>query len=201
LDGAALDELTAAMRARYPRASVTAISARRGEGLDRWIEMLTIQPPVSASMDLDYDTYADGEAALGWVNIAAEIAGQAIDGNDFLLRAVEEIHECLRRDGQEAIEIAHLKATLTPNQGNDIAVANLVRHDVAAELSHRLAESLAGGRLNVNLRAEGDPQVLVDSALGVLRQVADESKLSLTIQHCESFRPARPTPTYRLAGG
>ena len=69
------------------------------------------------------------------------------------------------------IEIAHLKMTLTPDEGTDLAVLNLVRTEVEPELVWRLQEPLTSGELIVNLRAEGDPEVLrevVGSALDAI---------------------------------
>ena len=61
--------------------------------------------------------------------------------------------------------IAHLKMTLTPDTGNDLAVANLVRSEGTVELSHELAEVLDHGHLILNLRAEADPRHLREAVL------------------------------------
>jgi len=43
------------------------------------------------------------------------------------------------------IELAHLKMTLSPDTGNDLAVGNLVRNQSNVELSHELAEPVEEG--------------------------------------------------------
>lgn len=203
LDARALQELESALHERYPGAAVAAISARTGEGLDAWIERISNPKPArTTAMEVDYDTYADGEALLGWVNISAALAGDAFDGNRFLAELVRGIQQSLQGGReQEAIGIAHLKATLAPGRGHDIAVANLVCEDAMPELAHRLVGPLERGELIVNLRAEGDPQLLSETALRVLRHAAEQFRLALTVHHREAFRPARPTPTHRLAEG
>ena len=97
------------------------------------------------------------------------------------------------------IEIAHLKMTLAPDTGNDLAVLNLVRTDGRSESLHRLAEELTDGELIVNLRAEGDPEQLNATALAGLEQAARETGITVTIEHSEHFRPGRPEPTHRMA--
>jgi hypothetical protein len=144
---------------------------------------------------VDYEVYAGGEALLGWLNAAARLeAAGAFDGNALLQRLAEDIQARLAKS---AAEIAHLKMTLSPEEGNDLAVLNLVRGDGTAESIHRLQDDLDAGELLVNLRAEADPDVLretVLAALGALSPAVD-----VKIDHTESFRPGKPQPTYRMA--
>jgi len=83
---------------------------------------------------------------------------------------------------------------LTIDRG-DIAVANLVRSDGTAELSHSLREPLSSGELLVNLRAEADPELLRGSVLQALADCGCPTE----IRHVEHFRPGKPQPTYRMA--
>jgi len=130
------------------------------------------------------------------LNVSAEVAGPEFDGNDFLRQLAGQ----LRRRLQEAgTEIAHLKMTLTPETGTDLAVANLVRSEGTVELSHELAEDLEQGHLILNLRAEGNPQQLREAVLEEMKVQGSRRGLSVTVEHAEAFRPGRPMPTYRLA--
>jgi hypothetical protein len=148
-------------------------------------------------MDVDYDVYAEGEALLGWLNATCTVSSsRPFDGNRLLLLLAEQIQRELAGAG---IEIAHLKMTLSPDSGNDLAVLNLVRTDGRPESHHRLAEPLSAGELIVNLRAEGDPEQLKTVALLALENVARGMDISMAIEHSESFRPGRPEPTHRMA--
>jgi Ni2+-binding GTPase involved in maturation of urease and hydrogenase len=196
LDAAQLDQLRAALAAKYPKAQIAAISARTGEGADAWLQqMLSTGMDLREAPEVDYEVYADGEALLGWLNAAASLEAAApFDGNAMLERLAEDIQARLAKSGAE---IAHLKMTLSPTEGNDLAVLNLVRGDGKAESIHRLQDDLDAGELLVNLRAETDPEVLreaVLAALGALGPAVD-----VKIDHTESFRPGKPQPTYRMA--
>ena len=98
-------------------------------------------------------------------------------------------------------KIAHLKMTLTPDEGvGDIGVLNLVRNDMKTELAHSLKDPLDSGELIINLRAEGDPVKLNAAALAALEAwTTAESGRRTVIRHSEYFRPAKPTPTHRMA--
>ena len=195
-----LESLKSALTARYPQAHLQVVSARTGQGMEEWIERVVDQSPKTAgAMDVDYVEYADGEALLGWLNATIDLESEApFDGNALLLTLAGQIQSRLR---DQSAEVAHLKMTLTPGQGgNDLAVANLVTGDGAAELSHRLQEELESGQLILNLRAEADPDLLRQTVLAVIRDVSTSTGVDATVAHLEHFRPGKPRPTHRLAG-
>jgi hypothetical protein len=197
LDDSALDALEAAIKQKYGHSRMLRVSARRGDGISQWLETITGEQPFTGRpMEVDYDTYAEGEALLGWVNLTAALEGAPFDGNAFLAGLMQSVAAQLKRDG---IEVAHLKMTLAPSQGNDLAVANLVRDDAAPELVHRLAEPLERGELIVNLRAEGDPAALEQIVRRQLQAMLDPLDVRASVEHSEAFRPGRPTPTHRMA--
>ncbi len=194
--GAELDALQSALEQKYPGKEVVRITARTGDGIDAWLTTLLTRTGASTeSMSIDYDEYADGEALLGWLNLSASVSGDEFDGNQLLVKYASKIRQQLEDKG---IEIAHLKMTLMPDSGNDLAAGNLVRSQGALELSHELVEPLELGELIVNLRAEGDPEVLQQVVEQMLIQLGLEHVLEITTDHIEAFRPGRPVPTHRF---
>lgn len=200
LDEARLGRLREALAREFPRAKVHTISALQAQGLEPWFgEMLGGDLASFPAPELDYTTYAEGEALLGWCNATVQLEGaEPFDGNQVLRELTGEVQRLL---GVQGIEIAHLKMTLTPEEdGGDIGVINLVRGDAEAFMAHTLGSELAGGELILNLRAEGDPELLYESLTGALRLIASERhKLGVTFEHAERFRPPKPVPTYRMA--
>ena len=192
------DNLRAALGERYPAAAVVVVSARTGSNLDEWFDRILDSSCASRpSMDVDYDIYAEGEALLGWLNATVGVSAMSpFDGNCLLEDLAARIHAAVLLDG---FEIAHLKMTLTPAEGADIASLNLVRTGGRPELSHRLSDDTAEGELIVNLRAEGDPARLRAIVEAAVRDAAGERSATAEMLHCEHFRPARPEPTHRLA--
>ncbi len=190
--------LKGALAERFPGTRVFEISARQGDGLDGWFDWLaTAELGTTMAPDLDYEIYADGEAMLGWLNCTVRwIAPRVFDGNRALKDLAARIHDWL---SSQEIEIAHLKMTLTPDEDlGDIGVINLVRSDGKAELSHSLREPLESGELIINLRAEADPEAL---KIAVLQSLGAHGEVDVVarVEHLEHFRPAKPSPTHRLA--
>jgi hypothetical protein len=100
----------------------------------------------------------------------------------------------------QGAEIAHLKMTLSPDDGsNEIATANVVAGNRTPELAQSLSDDIERAQLIINLRAEGSPELLqaaVDSALAELERC--NHGLTFAVDHRECFRPGRPVPTHRF---
>jgi G3E family GTPase len=191
------DALEKALEARFPQAEIVTVSARTGANLDDWFARLSGALDARVAMDVDYDTYAEGEALLGWLNATCRVSSATpFDGNRLLQRLADSVRARLDAAG---IEIAHFKMTLAPDAGTDLAVLNLVRTDTQPELPHRLAEDLDEGELILNLRAEGDPDELKSVALAGLEEAARALGVTTSVDHIEHFRPGRPQPTHRMA--
>jgi G3E family GTPase len=205
LEADELETLLQEINSRYPKARVLAMSARSGEGVEAWLD--TIQNltqeiasnRVRGAMEVDYDLYADGEALLGWLNITMSVHGEEFDGNEFLMSLLRDLQSRAAAINEEGVRIAHLKATLTPSQGNDVGVVNLVRDDYSVEQSHRLVSPLEDGTLVLNFRAEAAPEVLLNLAENSLRELVSQLRLTGELIVREAFRPSPPKPTHRLA--
>jgi hypothetical protein len=155
LSGDRCDALVAALGERFPAATVVPVSARTGDGLDAWFARLSGAVAPRPATEVDYDSYAEGEAMLGWLNATVRIVSvSAFDGNRLLDELAIGVRDRLSAAG---IEIAHFKMTLTPDGRRGIAVVNLVATDARLDAALQLTGPVAGGRLTINLRAEADP--------------------------------------------
>ncbi len=191
--------LRQALVENFPQAEILEVSSRNGKGLDFWFDRITTAYQESKrTMEVDYETYAEGEALLGWLNATVQLSSQEMfDGNEFLNQWAKRIQERLN---QEGAEIAHLKMTLNPDDGlGEVAVINLVRNDYVPELSQNLSEPLRSGQLILNIRAETSPEILHDTVKEILEKSSRmDSKLKMDLEHLEYFRPGKPMPTHRM---
>jgi hypothetical protein len=197
LDDAQSAVLDAALAAAFPRAKRFAISARNGTGMEAWFaHMVAARQGGGIAMGVDYDTYAEGEALLGWFNATVAIeAPREVNGNALVMSLMEKVHR-----GLNGAEVAHLKMTLSPEDGSgEIATANLVAGDRVAELAQSLSDDITEGQLVINLRAEADPVTLQRSVEQALKDAASAFPgVMLRLEHREAFRPGRPVPTHRI---
>jgi G3E family GTPase len=198
LEPARLDALRSKLASEFPHAEILAVSVRENRGVEEWFARLTAgEQQARATMDVDYELYAEGEALLGWLNATVQLVSDAGFDADAVLQT-------LARDIQHALagaEIAHLKMTLSPDTGlGDIAVINLVRSDFVPELSLRLEAPVTAGQLIINCRAEATPEALRDAVRNAVAALPEKLiGLTARLDHLEYFRPGKPQPTHRDA--
>jgi hypothetical protein len=201
VEAARIAALRSALEREFPHAPIFEVSARTGLGLGEWFDAILPaveghDPGVEADLEIDYAIYGEGEALLGWLNASVRLDGGPFDGNTWLHDLATRLQARL---DEHDIEIAHLKVTLAPRDKGGLAVLNQVRNEHRAELSHELIGPLSGADLLVNLRAEGDPDLLLDATRGALDDAASAAGIQHQLQHMNHFRPGQPRPTYRLS--
>ena len=182
------------LRQTFPEARVLEVSCHTGEGLPAWFAALLTQslgrrPP----MAVDYQTYGQGEALLGWLNATVRLSAAGRFGGNQL---VATLAETLRRQlAGKKVEIAHLKMTLRPDEGPDVAAVNVTRSESAGQMTHKLQGPLTAGELFINLRAEAAPEMLREEVLAALAGL----EVTAQVVSLTAFRPGRPEPTHRMA--
>jgi G3E family GTPase len=199
LTDAQREELIRALRREFPHVEVVSVSAREGTGLEQWFARIGDGTQQSRrTMEVDYDTYADGEALLGWLNATVDLsAGDGVDADALLKDLAQEVHDRLRTRGAE---VAHFKMTLSSDDAlsGEVAIINLVRNDYVPELCQMLDDEVSRAQIIVNLRAEAAPEELAEALRQALEAVQGrQTSVTLKLEHLENFRPGRPTPTHR----
>ncbi len=193
-----IEELTAALSREFPQAEIVAVSSREGTNLEAWFDLIEHGEQCTRdTMVVDYETYADGEALLGWLNATLDVGGDdEFDAHQLLEKLALALQ---RRLGDDKAEIAHLKMTFSPDDAlsGEVAVINLVRSDYQPELSVQLDEPVQSGQIILNLRAEADPELLAKAVREGVVEVATKTGLAMTLDHLEHFRPGKPEPTHR----
>jgi len=197
LETDALAALRDKLAKEFPDAKVLQVSARNNEGLEDWFSRITDAEQIArAVMEVDYEIYAEGEALLGWLNATVQLyATDGFEAKKILQQLASDIQTQLN---EQSTEIAHLKMTLSPDVslGGNVAMINLVRNDFVPELSADLDGPIESGQLIINLRAEGDPELLRQT----VEKAVTNAPASLTakLDHLEHFRPGKPEPTHRV---
>ncbi len=190
-----VEELVELVSRRCPGVPVIRMSARTGEGVDQLVALLDQDGDFGRRvLDIDYDTYAEGEAELGWLNSSLHVAAdESFDLDELLLDVVTRLGEIL---GERDAETAHLK--VIGLWEGFFGVANLVSSENAPELSLSSNCQVKTIDLIVNARVACDPEWLkevvheeVNAAVGTRGAVAE-------FRQTQSFRPGRPVPTHRF---
>ena len=193
LSPADLAEVKASLAERFPDTPLLTMSALTGHGVDSWLERLGHGGAAGQKvMDVDYDAYAAGEAALGWMNASATLRARAnLDWTALAAELIEAIRARLR---SQSAEIAHLKIYLTA--GEDHLVGNATSNDGPLSVRGTIDPARHDVSLLVNARVHVGAELLRTIAEQSLREVAGD-RLEMAITSMSSFFPGRPQPTYR----
>jgi Ni2+-binding GTPase involved in maturation of urease and hydrogenase len=191
-----LEELAGLVAARFPGTPVLRVSAKIGQGFDAVFTLLDQEGDFGRKiLTIDYDTYAAGEAELGWLNSSVRVAAPrpfALD--DFLMEIIAGLRAAVSRQGAE---VAHLKVIGLGD--GPFGVANLVSSRTPPELSLPSHSQVTEADVIVNARVAIDPGVLEEEVRQVVSAACRSRSAQAEFRKAQSLRPGRPTPTHRYA--
>jgi hypothetical protein len=165
----------------------------RGVDVDAWLDALFREGVVAGGkvIAVDYERYAQAEAALGWLNARATVRPPvALSPAMILGPLVDGIAGALSAAG---IGIVHLKAIAQSESGYVKAALTGNGREPAAE-GMLDASPAAEHQVMVNLRALADPERL--------REIVEQAFAGI-LAHAvtlQAFRPAAPVPYQRISG-
>jgi G3E family GTPase len=193
LSPAALAEVQSLIHREFPGIPARTMSSANGGGVDEWLDAILAGGNAGERIaEVNYDTYADGEAALGWLNAAVTLAAPGpinwkVFGADLMARMQTRLTAAAAR-------IAHLKILLASEGGK-------LKMSLTCNAGEPSVEGAAptGDRANlvVNARVQIDPQDLKAIVERCVQEAAGRA-ISADIVEITSFRPSRPNPVHRF---
>ena len=175
---------------------VQLMSAVTREGVAAWVDsLLNNRAAGEHILDIDYNLYAQAEAALGWLNATVEVTAP----HDFSPRdlAGSLIRRLQRSVVAAGMDIAHLK----------ILVATDTETDHIALTTNRGRPRWSGGEsfpnvremsLMINARIHATPEALTQVTEDSLAASEADFGVKTKVEHLESFSPLPPKPRYRM---
>ncbi len=197
LSSEALQEITDLLKQHYPDTELRQISALTGDGVDAWLSsVLEDEKSGCKVVDVDYDTYAAGEAVLGWLNAAVRLSGP---DNSRWQAFFADLANGLKDAFQNAsAAVGHVKMLLTSGSGQ--CVASLTRTDGDVMLNCDMSAADAQSDCIINARVEMSPERLERMVREQLQKSCDKHRIDAAITNLKSLSPGRPNPTYRYDG-
>ena len=183
------------MQNQFPNTPLLCMSALRGQGIAAWLELVEQRTPAGQKIaDVDYDTYAEGEAVLGWLNATASLSPkEPIDWGAWGLRLLEGLQQHF---SSRSAEIAHIK-TLMVSATNQSLSANLTSSEGKATLRGQL-DADSPTTLVFNARVQVSPAELQAAIEEHIKVLCGET-IQLQFTAMESLSPGRPQPVHRYA--
>jgi G3E family GTPase len=172
------------------------LSAQTGEGVAAWLDaVMSAVSTQKSAFDIDYRTYAAGEAALGWLNasgvVTADRPFSAANWLSYLLRMLDDA-----LDRQHAT-IAHVKAQATTSMMTYKASITQGRGILSWDL-HPPDEPATSLQFTLNARVQTTPADLELAVRNVFAELSAPPAFHYSFTQFDCFSPAAPQPTYRL---
>lgn len=179
-----------------PERAVIGISTVTGIGIDFWLQtMLGQEVQEHSDLALDYEKYAQAEAALGWLNLSADWYSDREIG---LMEVAEVLLEKLQEGLFNAsLKTAHVKIMLSSANGEIKGSFVSNRGPLVWETEGPRPESYSGNVV-LNARAEGAAENLSSAVKEILGLGSRDLGINLSIKRLDCFSPKPPRPTHRL---
>jgi G3E family GTPase len=191
-------DLMRLLRGAFPERAIDELSAQTGDGIDAWIDdVLARGEAGSHAADVDYDRYAEGEAALGWLNAVIHLESTETDA-DFLPVAIAlmaALHCTLR---ESRTEVGHVKIVV--EAGGEQRIANLTSVHGEVLVPDRTPLRGTAATLILNARVQAAAEFLEAIVREVIAGLSGPAMRATTTEF-RCLTPGRPQPTYRYPAG
>lgn len=185
------------LQATYPQARLLAASSHTGVGIDEWLSIVLGQSSRNPqALVIDYNRYAEAEAALGWLNVKGLVrADQTFSAQmwtDNLLTTLAHTFTA------QAAPIAHIKTMVTTPQGQFKASVTQAQAPITWDLATGETPTT---RLDfiLNVRVNAAPALLEQVVVQTVEAIQPDTGARYYFDHFECFSPLPPKPTHRLS--
>ncbi len=191
------EQLAEAVKHTFAPRYVLAASAVTGHGVERWLEhIFSADVDGLPVLDIDYDTYAAGEAQLGWLNASVTFDCPGADAGRMCAALMDN---ALYRFNAAKAEVAHFK--IWAHDGRNGFRMNAIDNRGASAPEPFGAAPWIADRFTVwlNARVHIEAPLLRDIVCDALQHIRKEHAALITVDTMDCFSPSRPAPTYRMA--
>jgi G3E family GTPase len=191
LENNELELLKEKVKLHYPSSDVLAVSSKTGDGIDSWLKLILSKTKSGQKIiQIDYDTYAEGEAVLGWLNASVRLAGEKIDWDKTAKTFMQDLSNKI--EGQNS-NVGHLKIIL--ENGSNHLIGNLT--GTSETLSFRGEAGISNNaQMIINARIGVKPEKLDKTIKESLEKIKTD-KIKMKINAWKCLSPGYPTPTFR----
>jgi hypothetical protein len=145
---------------------------------------------VLRSLDIDYDLYGAGEAALGWLDEELIIDSFGDNAEQLAIAFAHTLSEKIIEGGYP---IGHLKYFL-----NDRLKISFTAGDLPLEETSTLVFPAQSSTLLINARVQTDPDVLLQLVEETIQTTKAASPCTIRVKTRSAFQPGYPRPSHRI---
>lgn len=157
----------------------------------RWLSRLEGMKTLGVVLDIDYNTYGEGEARMAWLDKKLIV----VDAGGMAAHVARKIMEAIfRRIAEERLPIGHLKFFVDAGSWNRKVSFTASSND----LPQFTADPAKRVELLINARVQTDPQRLTQIVDDVIENLRANGR-NIESGRWSAFVPGFPRPTHRMA--
>ncbi|MDN3655476.1 GTP-binding protein [Ferruginibacter paludis] len=189
-DQTTLAEIKVLMQQKYPAKIILYQNSLDENDIRQWIGTVNNDHSSGslASLDISYDTYAAGEAKLGWLDQELEIHSS---DNNALQQAEDLVNLINKKITGQQYAIGHLKFLI--NATDKISFTN--DKDPTVKLK-KTPSTLA--TLLINARVQTDAENILQQVSAAIKEIEKIYGCKIVVCSQSAFQPGYPKPLYRL---
>ncbi len=184
------DSVQQFLQAKYRGKEIIFINGTDDASILQWLNIIqqTNKQSNTSSLNIDYDIYGAGEAALAWLDDEFELYNDKGNAVEDALVLANNIFQQLQNNN---LPIGHLKLLI--NQQLKISYTELQTPDTPVTIS-----SAAKAHVILNARVQTDPVTLRKIISDAMNHLQKEKNCSINIIDSTAFIPGYPRPTHRI---
>lgn len=195
-----MEQCVGLLESLVPGTQILTMSARTGHGVSDWLNRLLAHERRVGQryLDLDYHTYAEAEASLGWLNARVRVCGQQpFEPTRWVSTFFNELNGHLRA---AQAEVGHVKVYLKSPTGF-IKASMVTTEGLPSYEQDSMAGTANEGQAIINARVNMLPAQLEQIVRRAIDTANAGSSVNGFVVRLQSFSPPPPKPQYRLGNG
>ena len=178
----------------FPEKTILYQNSFEENSIEKWMDVLEQFEPLSrASLDIDYDMYADGEAQLAWLDESMTIVSSQKNAVMIAKKIITQIDHDIK---EKKLTIGHLKFFIETTDGKKkISITS------SLPLSFYKPEEndTLQAHLLINARVQTEPAVLQQIVNDTLKQMVQKHDCNIMVEKWSAFKPGYPKPLHRIS--
>jgi G3E family GTPase len=179
----------------YPGKELLFLDSRNENSIKKWLDIIkeSGSPKTLVSLDIDYEKYAAGEAALTWLDASIVIHSK----KNAIKKSYQFIDDMANEIFFSHLPVGHVKFFL---QSGDLRQKiSYTSGDLADKNDWNENTETDQANILVNARVETNPDRLKEIFFKAIRKLESEN-CYVEVVNIAAFQPGYPKPTYRLPG-
>jgi hypothetical protein len=185
---------------RYPEKLIRLQNSLDVAQVAEWLALIQTQTRFlpDQSLNIDYDTYAEGESHFAWVDRHLQLTFSVLPPGNLVGEMIMEIVKKISRFG---LHIGHLKFLI--NEGNQAIKISITSQDDLDEKFKKELSKLSILKTNqitilINAMIEGNAVLLEEVLDNIIKEFCNKNRISFIETARFSRVPGYPTPSLRI---